>query len=78
MSLVSFESIGLTEFAHADNESLLRFGIDLCADLGRLRKLRQEIPGRMRRSALMDQSRCMKQWEATILAEYRLRADAQS
>lgn len=77
-SLIVLESIGLTEFAHASDESLLRFGIALCADLPRLRALRREIPSRLRRSALMDQSGFMKKWEETILTEYRLRAAAQS
>ena len=76
-SLIVLENIGLTEFAHASDESLVRFGIALCADLGRLRKLRREIPLRLRRSALMDQSGFMKKWEETILTEYRLRAAAQ-
>ena len=77
-SLIVLENIGLTEFAHTSDESLLRFGIALCADLERLRKLRREIPSLLRRSALMDQSGFMKKWEEIILTEYRLRAAAQS
>ncbi len=74
LSLVVLENIGLAEFAHADDESLISFGISLCADLPKLRKLRQEIPGRLRRSALMDQVAFIKKWETTILTEYRLRS----